>query len=73
MSCKSCDCHVTWRCGHLTLFGRLSGLSPFFAENIHSVVEKIKDARYSFYSDQFDSISQEAKEFISALLQRSPE
>lgn len=52
---------------------RLSGLSPFFAENIQNVVSRIQDARYSFYDNQFDTISQEAKEFISALLQKSPE
>ena len=73
MSCESCDCHVTLSADHVTSCGRLSGLSPFFADNIHNVVGKIQDARYSFYIDQFDSISQEAKDFISALLQKSPE
>ncbi len=52
---------------------RLSGLSPFFADNIQAVVERIIDARYSFYKEQFESISQDAKDFISALLQKSPE
>ena len=37
------------------------------------VVERIKEARYSFYNEQFDPVSQEAKDFISALLQKSPE
>ena len=37
------------------------------------VVERIKEARYNFYNDQFEHISQEAKDFISALLQKSPE
>ena len=37
------------------------------------VVERIKEARYSFYNEQFDQVSQEAKDFISALLQKSPE
>ena len=53
--------------------GRLSGISPFFVDNIQMVVERIKEARYSFYNEQFDQVSQEAKEFISALLQKSPE
>ena len=37
------------------------------------VVERIKEARYSFYNEQFDQVSQEAKDFIAALLQKSPE
>lgn len=51
----------------------LSGISPFFVDNIQMVVERIKEARYSFYNEQFDQVSQEAKDFISALLQKSPE
>ena len=52
---------------------RLSGISPFFVDNIQMVVERIREARYSFYNEQFDQVSQEAKDFISALLQKSPE
>ena len=37
------------------------------------VVDRIKEARYDFYSEQFDRISLEAKEFISALLQKNSE
>ena len=37
------------------------------------VVDRIKEARYDFYGDQFDQISTEAKEFISALLQKNTE
>ncbi len=52
---------------------RLSGISPFFGENIQAIVERIKEARYSFYPSQFEQVSQEAKDFISALLQKTPE
>jgi hypothetical protein len=37
------------------------------------VVDRIKEARYDFYGEQFDRISTEAKEFISALLQKNTE
>ena len=37
------------------------------------VVDRIKEARYDFYGEQFEQISTEAKEFISALLQKNPE
>jgi len=56
----------------LLLMYRLSGLSPFFADNIQAVVEKIVDARYSFFKDQFERISQDARDFIASLLQKSP-
>ena len=69
---------ITWYQLCHTLYGdphphRLSGISPFFADNIQAIVERIQEARYSFYHTQFEQVSQEAKEFISALLQKSPE
>ena len=51
----------------------LSGTSPFFSDNAVMVVDRIKEARYDFYGEQFDRISVEAKEFISALLQKNPD
>ena len=51
----------------------LSGTSPFFSDNTVMVVDRIKEARYDFYGEHFEQISTEAKEFISALLQKSPE
>lgn len=57
----------------ITLSRRLSGISPFFVDNIHTIVERIREARYDFYSTQFEQISQDAKDFIAALLQKSPE
>ena len=36
------------------------------------VVDRIKEARYDFYGEQFETISGEAKEFIVALLQKNP-
>ena len=41
-------------------------------DSIQTAVEWIKEARYSFYNEQFDQISLEAKDFISALLQKLP-
>ena len=57
----------------LSLSLRLSGVSPFFLDNAQAALERIKEARYDFYSTQFEHISQEAKDFISALLQKNPE
>ena len=37
------------------------------------VVDRIKEARYDFYKEQFEQISTEAKEFIAALLQKTTE
>ncbi|CAI8008489.1 Death-associated protein kinase 3, partial [Geodia barretti] len=61
-----------WSVGVLT-YVLLGGTSPFFSENAVMVVDRIKEARYDFYGEQFEQISTEAKEFISALLQKSPE
>ena len=41
--------------------------------HLQAVIERIKEARYDFYADQFEQISQDAKDFISDLLQKSPE
>ena len=37
------------------------------------VVDRIKEARYSFYGEHFETISPEAKNFISLLLQKNPD
>lgn len=51
---------------------RLSGISPFFASTPESTVSRILDARYSFSNDAFAQVSEDAKSFISSLLQLSP-
>ena len=52
---------------------RLTGISPFFADNLHMTTERIREARYSLDDPVFDQVSPEAKDFISSLLQKSPE
>ena len=52
---------------------RLTGISPFFADNLHKTADKIRDAKYSLDEIVFEQISPEAKDFIQSLLQKSPE
>ena len=46
---------------------RLSGESPFLGESEADTFSRITDARWEF-SDVFDYVSKEAKDFISRLL-----
>lgn len=46
----------------------LSGLSPFMGESDVETFANITRATYDFDDDAFDTVSQEAKDFISSLL-----
>ena len=50
---------------------RLSGESPFLGESEADTFSRITDARWEF-SDVFDYVSKEAKDFISRLLLKDP-
>eukprot|EP00095_Tigriopus_kingsejongensis_P007737 maker-scaffold200_size264178-snap-gene-1.18 protein:Tk07737 transcript:maker-scaffold200_size264178-snap-gene-1.18-mRNA-1 annotation:"myosin light chain kinase" len=50
----------------------LSGLSPFMGENVTDTYSNISKAEYEFHEPEFDSITDEAKDFISAVLIKSP-
>ncbi|XP_023315509.1 uncharacterized protein LOC106652366 isoform X1 [Trichogramma pretiosum] len=51
----------------------LSGLSPFMGDNNHETFANIVRADYDFDDEAFDAISEDAKDFISNLLQKKKE
>lgn len=55
------------------LLHRLSGLSPFMGDNDAETFANITRAYYDFDDEAFDAISQDAKDFISALLVKRKE
>lgn len=50
----------------------LSGVSPFQGETVEETCRRITDVKYEFNSKHFDPISQQAKDFITALLVKNP-
>jgi myosin-light-chain kinase len=55
------------------LYLRLSGLSPFMGDSDAETFANITRADYDFDDEAFDAISQDAKDFISALLVKRKE
>jgi hypothetical protein len=55
------------------LLCRLSGLSPFMGDSDAETFANITRADYDFDDEAFDAISQDAKDFISALLVKRKE
>ncbi|XP_066512628.1 myosin light chain kinase 3-like [Hoplias malabaricus] len=56
-----------WSIGVIT-YMLLSGLSPFLGENDTETMNNILHANWDFDSEAFESVSEEAKDFISRLL-----
>lgn len=52
---------------------RLSGLSPFMGENDAETFANITRADYDFEDEAFDAVSQNARDFIGALLLKRKE
>ena len=50
----------------------LSGVSPFQGETVEETCRRITDVKYEFNPKHFDPISQQAKDFITALLVKNP-
>ena len=50
----------------------LSGCSPFLGDDKQETFERILDIDYEFDEEIFAHVSEEAKEFIAAILQRQP-
>jgi len=61
-----------WSIGVLTYI-MLSGISPFYYEDEDKVVNSVQKVKWSFAEDEFESISQQAKDFISQIFKRAPE
>lgn len=53
---------------HFSTTFRLSGLSPFMGDNDPETFTNITKAEFDFDDEAFDAVSQDAKDFISALL-----
>ncbi len=49
----------------------LSGLSPFLGDTDGETFTNVTHGRYDFEDEEFDNISDEAKEFIDKLLVRN--
>jgi len=65
---KECD---MWSLGVL-LFVLLSGDFPFDGESRTELFDKIQNSKYSFKSEVWANITDEAKHFISKLMTKDP-
>lgn len=50
----------------------LSGISPFYKESPQELLAKVREGRWQFEPEAFAYISNEAKDFISKLLEKDP-
>ena len=51
----------------------LSGCKPFWASSRKEIAEKVKNCKYSLDNRYWHSISEEAKDFVTKLLQKDPD
>ncbi|WAR01125.1 MYLK3-like protein, partial [Mya arenaria] len=51
---------------------KLSGLSPFLGESEEETIANITEAKWDFKAEEFESVSAEAKDFISRLVLKTP-
>lgn len=65
---QTCD---MWSLGVIT-YCLLCGYPPFNAENDLQLFMKIKNCDYEFYSPDWDTVSDSAKNFIEGLLKLDP-
>lgn len=50
----------------------MSGLSPFVGDTDAETLVNVTSAKWDFSAEEFESISKEAKDFISRLLVKDP-
>ena len=65
---KECD---YWSIGVIT-FIMLSGTPPFYEEDNFALFEQIKACKYDFDVETWESVSEEAKDFVSKILVADP-
>lgn len=65
---EKCD---VWSCG-VILYILLCGYPPFNADTDEEILEKIKKGKFSFPPEEWDSVSADAKKFVSKLLEYDP-
>ena len=51
---------------------RLSGLSPFYKDTARETLLAVQDGKWTFDSEAFADISNEARDFVSKLLEKDP-
>lgn len=51
---------------------RLSGISPFAGDDVMETYGNISNVDFDFDAEEFDDISDEAKDFIECLLVKDP-
>jgi calcium-dependent protein kinase len=65
---KACD---MWSIGVITYI-LLCGYPPFYGDSDQQIFESVRVGRFDFPSPDWDDISDEAKDFIKALLRKDP-
>jgi len=65
---KECDC---WSLG-VIMYILLSGREPFYAGSLNEVYTKIRNGKYDFADEEWQSVSSHAKDLISKLLTVNP-
>jgi len=65
---KSCD---IWSIG-VICYILLCGYPPFYGDSDNQIFESVRTGTFDFPSPDWDEISQDAKDFICALLQKDP-
>jgi len=65
---SECD---MWSIGVLS-YVLLCGFTPFHGESQKQLFDRILNAQLEFFSPEWDEVSKEAKDFVTALLQRDP-
>lgn len=61
-----------WSMGVIT-YTLLCGYSPFRSENLQDLIEECKNAQVIFHERYWKDVCQDAKDFISKLLQPNPD
>ncbi|CAD8049302.1 unnamed protein product [Paramecium sonneborni] len=65
---EKCD---IWSCGVLAYI-LLCGYPPFNGKSEAKILEKVEQGNYDFNSEEWDIITEQAKDFISKLLEKDP-
>mmetsp|Transcript_8922 Transcript_8922/g.12967 ORF Transcript_8922/g.12967 Transcript_8922/m.12967 type:complete len:533 (-) Transcript_8922:701-2299(-) len=66
---KSCD---VWSIGVITYI-LLCGYPPFYGDSDNEIFQSVRVGRYDYPAQEWDDISQDAKDFIDSLLKKNPE
>ena len=61
-----------WSCGVIAYI-LLGGIPPFNGISDQEIMKKVKIGKFTFHDSLFAGVSEEAKDFITKLLQYDPE